>query len=926
MTRLTLVFGCFCALTLAAFAQTGAANGSIRGIIQDPSNSAMVKAKIKARNLNTGYERETLSTSSGDYELPLLPVGTYEVTVDQPGFASYRQTGVRVELAKASLLDIALKVASAAETVNVTADASILTTNTVDVSGGLNQRSVENSPITSRNSFNLALFAPGFNGRRDDEFGNPTFAFGGLQRRAFLIDGIDNTQRGGPGRLGIFSPETLLEVKVIHNAMAAEYGRTVGGIINMVTRGGSNELHGAALTLQRRPGFIARPSLAAVKPFQQWATYSGQLGGPIKKDRLFYFVSGEYEPLDAPRPITISAANAAALKIPASDLGAAPFAQRFQTYLGRVDYQINDRNSVYARYSNFITPSKFNTSGGTTPRSAGNNFDDRNDTFAAQWTTILSPAAVNEFRVGFLRREFTRPPVSGTVGPVVAISGVATLFSNTSANQYYREAQFDFVDAFNYRWGRHQFKLGFDVATIGVTSGDRLLLQYSFSNLSQYLDTLAGKPLANGRPTNYVQITQDFGNNIAGHRTNHYNFFVQDDFRITPRLTVSYGLRYEYLAYPSLEKNAPLVESRSINNDGNNFAPRFGFAYRATRKTVVRGGYGLFYDTTNLRLISAAIRQNGARVRRYVVAGSDVNAPIYPAAFTAEPTNIAGVKPSVTNFAPDFRSLYTHQANVQVEREVLRDLSVTVGVQYYGGRRLPVLIDTNLGAPVRVLADGRPVYSSTNRPNTAFNQILQLRSIANSTYYGGFVSGIKRFSNTFQVSASYTLGWAFNTNDSTGDGGSNVSDSRNLRLDYGPSSSDQRHRFVLQGVWQYWGFTVAPNVTLTTAFPVTVSQGSDLNGDGINNDRPLFRGRNDTKGYGFKEVNLRVSRAFTIYKERYQLELIGEAENLLNSTNAACNAGGCTGSVINRFDATDFRRITSTVNSRQVQLGARFRF
>jgi hypothetical protein len=124
--------------------------------------------------------------------------------------------------------------------------------------------------------------------------------------------------------------------------------------------------------------------LAATKPFQQWAVFSGNVGGPIKKDKLFFFASGEYEPLDAPRAITITPANATALGLPASDLGSAPFAQRFQTYLGRLDYQLNSANSLYVRYSNFLTPSKFNTSGGLSPRSASNNFDDRNDTFASQ--------------------------------------------------------------------------------------------------------------------------------------------------------------------------------------------------------------------------------------------------------------------------------------------------------------------------------------------------------------------------------------------------------------------------------------------------------------------------------------------------------------------------------------------------------------
>lgn len=924
----TIVLASF--LTSLLRAQTGAANGSIQGFIHDPQNAAVANAQVEARNIETGYFRKAVSGRDGGYSLPLLPVGSYTLSVKMDGFARYEQGGIVVLLSKTSDVPVNLQLVASQQSVTVQEDASILNTTDAGVGGGLNERAMRDAPLTSRNTFNLALLAPGVNGRRDDEFGNPQFSFGGLQRRGFLIDGIDNTQRGGPGRLGIFSPETVAEVKVNTSAMAAEYGRTVGGMISMITRGGANEIHGQALALFRRPGFIARPSLAATKTFSQWSTYSGNVGGPIVKNKLFYLVSGEYEPLDGPRPITISTANAAALRIPAGDLGSAPFAQRFQTYLGRLDWQIDDRNSVYVRYNNFVTPSKFNTSGGTMTKSASNNFDDRNDTYASQWTRILSNNAVNEFRFGSLQREFSRPPVSGVVGPIINISGVATLGSNSSANQYYLEHQLDFVDALSYRIGSHQMKFGFDIATILVDSRDRLNLTYTFSNLAQYLNTVSGaiNP-ATRRPFNYNLLTQDFGDNTARHRTNSYNFYAQDEWRLSPKLTLSYGLRYEYLQYPFLDRNAPLPNSRSVPNDGNNFAPRFGFAYQPKEKTVVRGGYGLFYDTTNLRLLSQAIRQNGRRLLSYTVSGSSASAPQYPAAFISPPSAFS-VAPTVTNFSGDFRSLYTHQADLQLERALGNDYSVTLGTQWFGGHKIPVLLDVNLGIPVLpALADGRPNYTGSLRPRSAFNQIFQLTPAANSTYYSGFISVNKRFSHNLQFSTSYTLSYALNTNDSTGDAGSNVSDSSSLRRDYGFSSTDQRHRFVLQGVYQpvvnlgnridrvMNGWMISPNVTWMSGYPFNITQGSDLNGDGVNNDRPLFRGRNDRSGYSFQEVNLRLSRSFAL-KDRLRLEVIAEAENLLNSLNPT--------SAVTTTTAPDLLRITAANNSRQIQLGGRLQF
>src|SRR5947209_1139361 len=379
-------------LACCASAQVSQVNGTISGVITDPSGSAVPNAEVRATSLETGFERSTQSTDRGEYQVPLLPLGTYRIEVNKPGFAKYEQTGVQVRLDTASRVDIALQIGSTGQTVTVQSDATVLNTQSFNVGGAMNARSLENMPITSRNTFNLALFSPGYNGTRDNEFGNPTFAFGGMQRRGFIVDGVDNSQRGGPGRLGIFSPENIAEVKVLANSMDAEYGRTVGGIISMVTKGGTNNVNGEVLVLERRPGLIARPSLAPQpKPFQQWATFSGNVGGPIVKDKLFYFVSAEYEPEDGANAITITPANAAALKLPASELGSAPFRQRFQSYLGRLDYQLNQNNNFYFRYSEFQTPSKYNTSGGLLQLSAGNNFNDFDQTASAQWTSILSP-------------------------------------------------------------------------------------------------------------------------------------------------------------------------------------------------------------------------------------------------------------------------------------------------------------------------------------------------------------------------------------------------------------------------------------------------------------------------------------------------------------------------------------------------------
>jgi hypothetical protein len=938
MKTVLLSLLCVCAI----YGQSAAVNGSIDGIVRDPANALVSNAIVKARDLDTNFSLSTQTNEAGEFEIRLLPLGRYEVSIAAPGFAEFVQSPVDIAVGRIAQLTIALSLSTEKQSVAVTADASIVRTGSVDVENLLNSRDMQNQPVTSRNTQNIALFTPGIAGMRDDEFGTTQFAFGGMQRRAFQVDGADNTQRGGQLRLGIFNLESISEVQVIANAYSAEYGRTVGGIVNMVTRGGTNEVHGEGLYLARRPGLIARPSLAALKPFQQWTTYSGNIGGPILKDRVFYFFSGEYEPLDAPNPITISPANAAALSLPASELGAAPFGQRFQTYLGRIDFRVNAKNFGFVRFDYFYTHSHANSNaGGLNEKTFSNDYIDRQNSGTAQFTSILTPALVNEFRFADERRTFFRPPESGMLGASILISGVANLGTGTSANQFYLEHQNQVIDNVLYTVGRHGFKFGTDISTINVQQVDRLALTFQFngaggvSPLQQYLNTSHGG--GTGAAFTYSILQQTFGNNSADHRTQSYNFFAQDDFRMLPNLTLNLGIRYEYLQYPSLNASAPLIQSRSIAEDPHEVAPRLGFSWAPGLKTVVRGGYGLFYDTTNLRLIGAAIRGSGVAVQNISVSGTAAGAPVFPNPLQS-PGGFTAALPNTTFFSPDFTTLYAHQANLQIEHEITPNLSITAGYQFYGGHHLPLVRDINLSAPAGHLADGRPIYDPTNRPDKRFAQENEIESVGNSVYNGAFFAVTKRYGAGLQFTASYTYSVAINDTDGAGDTGTPVSDPSNIKRDRGLSSSDLRHRFVFEAVWQprvsaghalnliVNGWLLAPNVTAQSGFPITAVAGQDLNHDLNNNDLPLFRGRNNVDGPGFHELNLRFARIFNLYRERVRFQVIGEAENLLNSTNAACGISGCTGAVVNVASAQDFGRVVAALHSRQVQVGGRIQF
>ena len=273
----------------------------------------------------------------------------------------------------------------------------------------------------------------------------------------------------------------------------------------------------------------------------------------------------------------------------------------------RFGYQANPNNDFYVRSSAYQTPSKFAA--------------------AIQLSHIVSANALHELRTGFLRRIFDRPPVSGTLGPTVAISGVATLDSNTSAGQRYEEDQYNAIDDFSCSVGPHQLRLCTDIDTMNVPSQDRLPYQYSFASLALYLNTIHGviNP-ATQKPYNYTSFTEAFGDNVASHRTTPINFYLQDHWRVNGTFNFDYGLRWEYRVFPDLNQNAPLAISRILPSDYRNFAPRLGFTYWPFPNTVLRGGFGINYDTLNLRLISLVDPSNGQQVQTYTVNGTAAGA------------------------------------------------------------------------------------------------------------------------------------------------------------------------------------------------------------------------------------------------------------------------------------------------------------
>jgi hypothetical protein len=951
-----ILFAAIVALLAAttARAQSNAIDAAIEGYVRDSSGGAIQHARMMVRNTSTNVSSETLSNADGYYRFPLLQVGSYRLSADADGFKSLAKPDITLTAGQKVRLDFDMQVGSRAESIEVTAETSmeLADTGSSAVEGIVSRKEVEDLPIVSRNIYNYQLLAPGVQGLSSPTFGTTQFAFGGNERSSWNLDGLDNTQRGGSRqiRMVITTPEAVEEIQVLSNGYSAEFGRAAGGQVNVILKSGTNQYHGSELFLYRIRDWQARPSLAAVNPEETWWDNAVTFGGPILKDRLFFFSQFEHNPYTRPNALTILPSNAAALNLPANQQGLAPFGETYDTYVGKLNYRINDRNSGYVRYARFTNHQPNNASGLTIP-DRGVNFDDHMNGGGVQLATAFSANLLNELRYGAIQRTQANAPV-GSANPysaAVNITGVANIGYNPLAATETTELSHQIIDNVTWTHGRNTWKAGIDYQHTNFDIFKSENVAYTFGGLSaagsvrgavsalnQYLYTVQGLiDPATGKPYTYSTFAEDGGDPRLNISFQFLNWFAQDEIRINSRLSLNLGVRYETILFPGLDPDAPYPLSRQIDGDRKDFAPRFSFTYRATKdaKTVVRGAFGTFYDVPGLSIFYTAAQVNGHRFLSYQVAGTDPQAPVFPTVPTLSNTALI-VKPNINAFAPGYKNTYQIQGNFQIQRELPFSLVLTLGYNYDAQRHGLYSQNINLGTPVSYLADGRPVFGGAAlRPQQAFNQINLIQSGANTNYNGLFIHLQKRLSHGVLFQGAYT--WSHARADNLGEGGA-ITDPTSLRRDYGNADNDLRHYFV--GQWLYepavktpglkWinGFELSSMVFFNSGYPITAVSGIDLNNDGINNDRPLFRGRNDVAGPGLFQVDGRLQRTFVL-RERFRLIGLFEAENVLNHTNAACStAGGCTGAVVNTATAPDFGRITSARTARNTQFGFKFVF
>ena len=704
------------------------------------------------------------------------------------------------------------------------------------------------------------------------------------------------------------------QFQVVTSGGIAEFGRASGGVVNILTRSGTNDWRGNLYGFFRNQRFDARNPLAPTKDLLTQAQYGATVSGPLRRERTFFFTNFEQTRRNYSAVLTISPAAVTsinnrlrAVNYPGVSIetGVVPASFDTTNFFTRLDHSFNQRNQLSARYSIYhINAVNSRTVGGLNTVSRGTGLDDTDQTVQVSNVTTFSNRTLNEARVQYTNSRLSAP-VNDDIGPAVNIAGVAN-FGTATFSPLARDINlFEAVNNISTIRGAHSLKAGgsflynrVDILFPGAVQG-----VYSFSSLNNFLTG------------NYLNYQQAFGVPNQVQSNPNVGMFVQDEWRVSPSLTINAGLRYDLQFLPD-----------PIKTDTDNFAPRAGIVYApGDRKTVIRASYGLYYDRIPLRATSNALQRDGSKFLVVQLSPTQAGAPVFPNVLSLQPSTLP-TKPNITRIDPNIETSYSQQGNLQIERELPGNAIVSVGYIHLRARH--VILSRNVNVPRFPPSAGVP---NLGRPDPNWGNISRFESSGNSSYDGMVVSFNKRASRWVGVRASYTLS---KTIDDAGNFFfSSPQDNFNIQGERGLSDNDQRHRLVVSGSLEApqqskgWAralrdFQFGYIFTYGSRLPFNVLLGTDRNLDTNNNDRPLGVGRNTGRGFDFASLDLRISRRIRL-SERMDLQLLAEGFNVLNRSNF--------GVPNNTFGAgatplATFGRPTQAFDPRQFQFGMRLSF
>jgi hypothetical protein len=948
LTRISAsIAGLFAIATLfcpAASGQSQAINGTIRGRVTDPGGTAIAKATVKIDSPDTGLSRTEETGEDGYYRFPNLPLASYTVTVQKDGFETQKFTGIALNAGDEAAIDAQLKVGSVSTSVEVNAGAPIVDPSRVSTGRTITMDETDNLPLTSRNPYNFILFQPGVSGHPNPELGIPRLLnTNGLPDRvSYQLDGTVDTETDRYGlRLFAIADSYVSEVQTVSNSFSPEFGKTAGNIFNVISGSGSNAFHGNVTYIGRPLDLVARPILATATTLKPVANdFAARAGGALIKNKLFYFGSYEHVKRSVPQPITITAANAAAIGIPSNLLTNPPAIEHAQWVDVRFDWVITQKHQFFVRYNYFRNQYPFNSNvGGLNALSVAADFHDRAHILGAQLLSTFSANVLNELRFGWPYRneQHVPDPLTGT-GPEISISGVANFGGSNSVYDRFQEKVPNLNDNFTVVKGAHTFKTGFGFQqNLDVQAAD-IYTQYTFPSIAAYLLAESG-----ANPYSYTTFNASIGQPGAWYHSFFWDWFAQDSWQVSPKLLIVGGIRYDKFSGPSGDPNYQLAYSQHFHTPSADFAPRLGIAYSIDSKTVLRINSGIFYEAPPTNLWYNALYNDGGSTS-YVAAisSSTPGAPAFPSA--AVNGSLPRSASTLYTITPNFKDGYAINSSIQITRQLSKNDALTVGYANSGGRNLEYLRNINLANPVRYLADGRPVYgaaSAATRVNPTYNNIALQDIGDNSSYNALIVNYQRRLNHGLLVNASYT--WSHSIDDapeanSYDQGSFFITDTVNRNFDRGNSAIDRPNSFTASTVWspiakfdnKIANYLANNNqltmlVNCSSGDEQTITANTNLNGDSLATSRPLYVPRNTVRTPAVYQFDMRYTRTFIKIHEKFQPKFFIEANNIFNhpnitTINTTATVNATTGVITTN---PTYAPVSTLLEGRIVQLGVR---
>ncbi|MGA7240791.1 MAG: TonB-dependent receptor [Bryobacteraceae bacterium] len=926
-------------LSSNALAQEAVNYASVGGRVTDPSGAAVQGAKVAARQMETNIA-STLSTDrDGRFRFPYLKVGPYEITVAHQGFEESMRP-VTLTAGAAFELPFTLVIGAMETKVTVSVDAPVLEGDRSQIAGAISQTEVQNLPLNGRSYFDLALFVPGVsptNTAANQLFAETSAVPGqgisiGSQRNfsnSFIIDGV-SANDDAAGVAGAFvGLDVVQEFQVVTSGGQAELGRALGGYVNVVTKSGGNAMHGDVYGYFRNSRFNAANALShTVLPLTQ-AQYGASISGPVVRDRTFYFVNFEGRDLNQSGLVTIAPSAVAAINArltavgypgPRISTGDFPNPVHNENLFAKIDHTFNGADQFSARYSLYRVDSiDSRGAGGLSAPSASANLFDTDQTAAVSNVKTITSRMVNETRAQFFNSSLSAPP-SDPIGPAVSISGVASFGTLSGSPTARVNRLYEGTDSLSVQSGAHAIRVGADFLynDDAITYPRTIRGSYAFSSLANFL---AGAYNSSG-------FTQTFGADKIQQTNPNIGFYAQDEYKAAPRLTFNIGLRYD------------LEFLKTIATQTGNVSPRAGFAWSpfASRRTVIRGGYGLFYDRIPLRPLANALLSagnttavGGLQQLSISLSPAQAGAPVFPGILGALAIP-AGVLFNFSTMNPNMRNAYSEQGNFEIEQQLGKGATLSVGYQHVRG--LHLIIDVNQNVP------SCAAVGSNNgcRPNPNYGNNSQYSSLADSRYDGLHVSFVQRPVRWGSYRISYSYSKAL---DDVGEFFFSAPiDNFNIWQDYSRSDDDQRHRlasdFIIHSplekantMWQRFshGFQLTTSLTAYSPLPFNItSGGATIQGTSA---RPTINGafisRNAGEGHSILNLSVRLSRNFAL-GEHIKLQALAEMFNALNHMNVVTLNGVFGSGVYPTNPSPSFGQITAVNDPRAAQLGLRLSF